>query len=52
MNFRMITKHHAADSKIRYFQKIDFRAVETHESHPTAWELKIEKVARNFSIIG
>ena len=32
-------KNHAADSK-RSLQKIDFRADETHESHPTAWELR------------
>ena len=30
--------NHAADSKIGP-PKIDFRADETHESHPTAWEL-------------
>ena len=40
MNFRIITKNHADDSKIRYPQKIDFRADGTQESHPTAWELK------------
>ena len=40
MNFRIIKKNHAADSKIRSPQKIDFRADGTHESHPTAWELK------------
>ena len=39
MNFRIITKNHAADSKIGSPPKIDFRADETHESHPTAWEL-------------
>ena len=36
MNFRIITKNHADDSKIRYPQKIDFRADGTHETHPTA----------------
>ena len=41
INFRIITKNHAADSKIRSPQKIDFRADETHESQPTAWELRI-----------
>ena len=35
-----MTKNHAADSKMRSPQKIDFRADETHEFHPTAWELK------------
>ena len=45
MNFRIITKNHAADSKIRSPKKMDFRADEIHESHPTAWELKL------FSII-
>ena len=41
MNFRIITKNHAADSKIRPPpRKIDFRADGTHESHPTAWELR------------
>ena len=39
MNFRIITKNHAADSKIGSSQKIDFRADGTHESHPIAWEL-------------
>ena len=40
MNLRIITKSHAADSKIRSPKKIDFSADGTHESHPTAWELK------------
>ena len=39
MNFRIITKNYATDSKIRSTQKIGFRADGTHESHPTAWEL-------------
>ena len=39
LNFRIITKNHAADLKIGFAQKIDFRAVGAHESHPTAWEL-------------
>ena len=39
MNFRIITKNHAADSEIGCLLKIDFRAVWTHESNPTAWEL-------------
>ena len=39
MNFRIITKNHAADAKIRFPQKIDFRADGTHEYHPTTWEL-------------
>ena len=40
MNLRVITKNHAADSKIGFPLKIDFRADWTHESNPTAWELK------------
>ena len=49
MNFRIIKKNHAADSKIRFPRKIDFRADGTHESHPTAWELLNNiKVGRNF----
>ena len=40
MNFRIITKNYASDSKIRSPQKIDFRADGTHESNPTAWELR------------
>ena len=40
MNFRIITKNHSADSKIRSAQKIAFRAVGTHESHPTACGVK------------
>ena len=39
MNFRIVTKNHAADSKIVSPKKIDFRADLTYESHPTAWEL-------------
>ena len=38
MNLRIITKNHAADSKIGL--EIDFRADWTHESFPTAWNLK------------
>ena len=41
MNLSIITKNHAADSKIGSPYKIEFRADETHESHPTAWELNI-----------
>ena len=37
--FRIITINHAADSKIASQRKIDFRAIGTHEFHPTAWEL-------------
>ena len=33
MNFRIITKNNAADSKIMSLLKID------HESYPIAWEL-------------
>ena len=40
MNLRIITKNHAADSKIGYPLKIDFRVGWTHESNPTAWELR------------
>ena len=43
MYFRIIMKNHAADSKIGSPYKIDFRADETHESHPTAWLLIISK---------
>ena len=39
MNFRIVTKNYAVDSKIGSSQKIDLRADGTHESHPTAWEL-------------
>ena len=39
MNFRMITKNHAANSKIGSPKKIDFRTDGTQESQPTAWEL-------------
>ena len=39
INFRIITKNHAADFKIRFPKKIVFRDFATHESHPTAWEL-------------
>ena len=41
MNFRIVTKNPAADSKKGYPLKIDFRADGTHESHPTACESKI-----------
>ena len=40
MDFRIIKRNHAAESKISSSQKTDSRAVGTHESHPTAWELK------------
>ena len=39
LNFRIITKNHAADSKIGSPYKFDFRADGTHKSHPIAWEL-------------
>ena len=48
MNFRIITKNHAADSKIRSPQKIDFRADGTHGSHPTAWTKYLALHKRNF----
>ena len=38
MNFRIIMKNHAADSKIRSRLKIGFRADGTQGSNPTAWE--------------
>ena len=47
MNFRITTKNYVADSKIGSTQKIDFRPVETHESHPTAWELSFEIMCLN-----
>ena len=34
-------KNHADDSKIESLLKIDFKAEWTHESMPTAWELKL-----------
>ena len=40
MKFRIKTKSHGADSKKRSPKKIDFSADGTHESNPTAWELK------------
>ena len=43
INCRIITKNHAADSKIGSSPKVDFRADGTHESHPIAWELKFIK---------
>ena len=43
MNLRIITKNHAADSKIGSPLKIDFRADWTHESIPTAWDLILPK---------
>ena len=36
MNFTIMMKINATDTKIGSSQKIDFRAVGTHESHPTA----------------
>ena len=48
MNLRIITKNHAADSKIGSPLKIDFRADWTHESIPTAWELTIAYNNANF----
>ena len=40
MTSRIITKNHAADSKIGSLLKIDFRADWTREFNPTAWELR------------
>ena len=41
INLRIITKNHAADSKIGFPLKIGFRDDWTHVSIPTAWELII-----------
>ena len=41
-------KNHAADSKIRSPEKIDFRADGTHESHPTALELIWNRLEKSF----
>ena len=49
MNFRIITKNYATDSKIGFPLKIDSRAVWTHESHPTAWKLRDNFVFRTTS---
>ena len=43
MNLRIITKNHAVDLKIGSPLKIDFRADLTHESIPTAWELRLKR---------
>ena len=40
MNLRIIMKNYAADEKIGYPLKIDFRADWTHKFNPTAWELR------------
>ena len=48
MNLRIITKNHAADSKIGSLLKIDFRADWTHESNPTAWELSVNLEEKYF----
>ena len=47
MNLRIITKNHAADSKIGSLLKIDFRADWTHETIPTAWELNWTRMGQN-----
>ena len=39
MNFRIIIRNREADSKIGPPKKIDFRAIGTHVSHPTARKL-------------
>ena len=49
MNFRIITKNHAADSKISFPRKIDFRADGTYESQPTAWELKLKLMQKKLN---
>ena len=41
MNLRTITKNHAADLKIGFPFRIDFRADLTYEFIPTAWELSV-----------
>ena len=48
MNFRIITKNLAPDSKIGSPLKIDFRADLTHEPIPTAWELIVKISEFNF----
>ena len=40
MNFRITRNNHAAGLKIGFPPKVNFRAEETHESNPTARELK------------
>ena len=40
MTLRILMKNHAADSKIGFPLGIEFRAYWTHESNPTAWDLK------------
>ena len=42
MILRTRTKNSAADREIEFPIKIDFTAVWTHESIPTAWELSIK----------
>ena len=43
VNFRIISKNHAADSKKGSPKKIDFRDEGTQESYPTTWELNFVK---------
>ena len=47
MDFRIITKNNAVNSKIEPSKKIDFRADGTYESHPTAWELNSNRFVEN-----
>ena len=51
MNLRIITKNHAADSKIGFLLKIVFRADWTHESNPTAWELNTSERKNEVQIL-
>ena len=46
----LITKNHAVDSKIGFPLKIDLRTDWTHESNPTAWELKLGKVKQEINL--
>ena len=50
LNLRIITKKHAADSKIGSPLSTDFRADGTHESHPTAWELITRDSVKSYFI--
>ena len=49
MNLRLIKKNHVADSKIGSPLKIDFGADWTHESIPTAWELRSSFISLDFN---
>ena len=51
MNLRIITNNHADDSKIGFTLKNVFKAEWTHESMPTAWELKKIFESLNSSVL-